>query len=108
MIMEFANAKYAEDKVLQQLIAVDYYLPQKVKPQVRYLQEVEQARRIEIIDAKKLNHHKYRHVIMELDFDFKTFQNSGEISSATEPFIIQYAGGKVASEVLWKQVLWNL
>lgn len=100
MIMEFAKANYAEDKILQQLIAVDYYLPQKVKPQVRYLQEVEQARRVEIIDAKKLNHHKYRHVIMELDFDFKTFQNSGEISSTSEPFIIQYAGGKVASEVL--------
>ncbi|HOS49018.1 MAG TPA: DUF4080 domain-containing protein [Bacteroidia bacterium] len=100
MIMEFAVANYADDKILQQLIAVDYYLPQKVKPQVRYLQEVEQARRVEIIDARRLNHHKYRHVIMELDFDFKTFQNSGEISSATEPFIIQYAGGKVASEVL--------
>ena len=100
MIMEFVKVNYSEDKVLQQLIAIDYYLPQKVKPQVRYLQELDQAKRVEIIDVRKLNHHKFRHVIIELDFDFKAFVHSGEIISATEPFIIQYAGGKIPSQVL--------
>lgn len=99
-LMEFALENFSEDKVLQQLIAVDYYLPQKVKPQVRYLSEVEQAKRVQVIEERKLNHHKYRYVIMELDFDFKAFVNSGEIKAPTAPFIIQYTGGKIASEVL--------
>ena len=99
-LMEFALENFSEDKVLQQLIAVDYYLPQKVKPQVRYLSEVEQAKRVQVIEERKLNHHKYRYVIMELDFDFKAFVNSGKIKAPTAPFIIQYTGGKIASEVL--------
>ena len=40
MLSGFATRHYENDEVLKQLIAIDYYSQSKIKPQIRYQQEI--------------------------------------------------------------------
>ncbi|MEO8150499.1 MAG: radical SAM protein [Bacteroidia bacterium] len=92
LLFEFSKLYYSDDEILSQLIAIDYYLQSKIKPQVRYLNELPQAERISIIEQNKLNHHKYRHIILPLNFDFNEYSVSGNIVDSNQPLILQYNG----------------
>jgi hypothetical protein len=78
--------------VLQQLIAIDYYLHFKVKPKSLFLEEIDFTEKNKLIDELKLNHHKYRYVVLPLDFDFKAFSNEQTIVNENKHLIIQYNG----------------
>jgi hypothetical protein len=92
MLDQFAYNFYQDDFILKQLIAIDYCLQSKVKPKSRYIQEVDQTKRIFIIDSLKLNHHKYRYVILPISFDFEEFITSENIAQLDSYVIIQYSG----------------
>jgi hypothetical protein len=53
-------------QLFKQLIAIDYYLQHKVKPKILYREEYEMSDKISLIDKYKLNHHKYRFVIIPI------------------------------------------
>lgn len=91
-LSEYILEKFPDDLILQQLMAIDYYLQYKIKPQVRYLQEFSTAERVKIIESRRLNHHKYRHVILPLDFDFGELLRSGSLLRGGTCLIIQYSG----------------
>ena len=92
ILTQFAGIQYPNDAVLKQLIAIDYYLHFKVKPKNLFLQEFSQAEKTKVINELKLNHHKYRFVMLPIDFDFKQFSNNQSIQEAKQPLIIQYNG----------------
>lgn len=92
MLMEYTTIHFSEDALLMQLIAIDYYLQPKIKPQVRYLIELPQLERVAIINQHKLNHHKYRHIILPINFDFAEYVSTGIIKENTQPLILQYSG----------------
>lgn len=92
MITEYAKQTFPEDSVLHQLIALDYYLQAKIKPQVRYVEEVDRNTKQELIALHKLNHHQFRHVILPTSFDFNEYKNSGSITQGDYACIIQYNG----------------
>ncbi len=92
MLVEYAALHYATDTMLSQLIALDYYLQAKIKPQVRYLNELPQAKRIALIDQHKLNHHKYRFIVLRIEFDYNNYINDGILTTSTQPLILQYSG----------------
>jgi radical SAM superfamily enzyme YgiQ (UPF0313 family) len=83
---------YGEDRVLRQLVAVDYYLYSKTKPRVQYWEEVEEPRRRGMVEAWGLHHQKYRYVLLELDFDFVRFAQAGELSLVPSVLVVQYDG----------------
>jgi hypothetical protein len=74
------------------MIAIDYYLHFKVKPKSLFLEEFSQAEKTKVINELKLNHHKYRFVILPIDFDFKHFAQNLNIVKEKQPLIIQYNG----------------
>jgi len=92
IITEFVNQHYATDLYLKQLIAIDYYLHFKVKPKPLFMQELERPEKNKLIEKLKLNHHKYRHIILPLNFDFKIFAEKQEIVSEQKHLVIQYNG----------------
>ncbi len=92
-IMEnFIDKNYSGDKILKQLLAVDYYLQHKVKPQNLIINDVERTKKIKLIEALKLNHHKFRFIILQLSFDFKVFEKESKIVNSPQNLIIQYNG----------------
>ncbi|MBL7936850.1 MAG: hypothetical protein JNM51_13680, partial [Bacteroidia bacterium] len=100
IITAYSKATYPNDTILQQLIAVDYYLHFKVKPKSLFLEEIEFTAKNKLIDELKLNHHKYRYVVLPLDFDFKTFSTQQKIVNEPKNIIIQYSGTEKAEVVL--------
>ncbi len=99
IITDYSKNTYPNDTVLQQLIAVDYYLHFKVKPKSLFLEEIEFTTKNKLIDELKLNHHKYRYVVLPLAFDFKTFSVEQTIVNEPKNIIIQYNGTEKATVV---------
>ena len=99
IITRFSEANYPNDVVLKQLIAVDYYLHFKVKPQQLFLNEVEHTEKFKLIDQRKLNHHKYRYVILPLDFNYTVFLAENKIKPESHNVFIQYTGTSKAEVV---------
>lgn len=92
MITAYAKQAFPGDDVLQQLIAIDYYLQAKIKPQIQYAEEIDRESKTAIIEELRLNHHKYRHVILPLSFDFEYFVSAGTIIRQPDYIIFEYNG----------------
>ncbi len=92
IITDYSKQNFPNDAILQQLIAVDYYLHFKVKPKSLFLEEIDFTEKNKLIDELKLNHHKYRYVVLPLGFDFKAFSNEQTIVNENKHLIIQYNG----------------
>jgi len=99
IITLYSQNIYPDDVVLKQMIAIDYYLHFKVKPKGLFLEEIEFTVKNKLIDELKLNHHKYRYVVLPLDFDFKTFSSEQKIVHENKHLIIQYNGTSKAEVV---------
>ena len=96
IITGLAETKYKNDLILKELIAIDYYLHFKVKPKKAYLFPLENKETNKILEGKKINPHKFRHIILPLSFDFQPFMVFGEIILKKENLIIQYTGNQKA------------
>ena len=109
VLMEYAVANYADDPILPQLIAVDYYLHFKVKPQMLFMAELPRQEKNVVIDRLKLNHHKFRFVILPLSFHFPVLVNENRIQQGPFHLILQYDGLTKAKviETTAEQVLIN-
>jgi radical SAM superfamily enzyme YgiQ (UPF0313 family) len=91
-IFEFSNLHYSENKLITELISMDYYLQHKVKPKIRFLPEIEKSLKIEIFEKLHLNHHKYRYIIHRISFNMHKFINENLIETGEDLLIIQYDG----------------
>jgi radical SAM superfamily enzyme YgiQ (UPF0313 family) len=99
IITNYSKQQYPNDATLQQLIAIDYYLHFKVKPKNLFLEEIEFASKNKLIDELKLNHHKYRYIVLPITFDFKQFAKEQTIVNTNSHLIIQYNGTSKAEVV---------
>jgi hypothetical protein len=57
-----------------------------------FLEEIDFTEKNKLIDELKLNHHKYRYVVLPLHFDFKAFSYEQTIVNENKHLIIQYNG----------------
>lgn len=92
ILKDFSLQHYSEDTVLQQLIGIDYYLHFKVKPKPLILQEISREEKNEVIEQLKLNHHKFRFVILPINFDYEKFCANTQIHPGNYYLCIQYTG----------------
>ena len=92
IITRFVEKEYPTDVVIKQLIAIDYYLHFKVKPKQLFLNEIAHTEKFKLIDQRKLNHHKYRYVILPLDFNYAKFSSENKIKKEEHNLFIQYNG----------------
>ena len=91
-IFEFSKLHYPENKLITELISLDYYLQYKVKPRIRFLPEIDKSLKIEIVEKLHLNHHKYRYIIHRISFNMHKFINENLIEPVEDLLIIQYNG----------------
>lgn len=104
---EFISVNYPNDKYAIQLLAVDYYLQHKVRPQNLIVSELERSEKNKVIDELKLNHHKFRYVIIPLSFDHSIFEREGIIKESESNLIIQYTGTSKPEIVKTAEVIIN-
>jgi anaerobic magnesium-protoporphyrin IX monomethyl ester cyclase len=104
IINQFTEKNYPNDPVIKELIAIDYYMHHKVKPQIILLDEITRTEKNTIIQKLKLNHHKYRYVILPLGFDYKLFNHQNTIEKSLSNLIIQYDGVS-KPEIIYDEVI---
>jgi radical SAM superfamily enzyme YgiQ (UPF0313 family) len=92
LLYEYALINYPDDKILHELIGVDYFLQYKIKPKVMFLNEVIGVQKQNIIAEKNLDHHKFRFLIMQLSFDYNVFSTKQEILKGNYHLIVRYNG----------------
>lgn len=93
LLDEFVAKRYPDDTVLKQLIGIDYYLQHKVKPKVLFLEELSREERHSVISERKLDHHKFRFIIVQLSFDYSVFiAEQGTIVPGKHILIFRYNG----------------
>lgn len=89
---EFVDLNYPNDALIKQFIAIDYYIHFKIKPKPLILNEVSKTERNKLVEQLKLNHHKFRFIVLPIDFDYAFFKSSHEIKREKQNLIIQYSG----------------
>jgi anaerobic magnesium-protoporphyrin IX monomethyl ester cyclase len=92
IIQTYALLHYADDKILQQLIAINYYLQHKVKPADMFVVEVPKINQIHIMQQLGLNHHKYRFAMLPISFNWDEFVQYNHIIPANDVAIITFTG----------------
>ncbi|MES2654516.1 MAG: DUF4080 domain-containing protein [Bacteroidota bacterium] len=96
ILNSYVSTAHADDVVLKQLVAIDYYLYFKVKPKSQFLAEIDRAEKTNIINQWQLNHHKYRFIALPIDFDFDEWNNTLTIEKRPHTVVIQYDGNNKA------------
>lgn len=99
IITQYAEKNYPEDAVLKKLIAIDYYLHFKVRPQLLYFKGLEKTEQNKFIEKTGLNYHKYRYIVLPLDFNFYSFSRNNKIKQENSHLIIQYSGTSKAEVI---------
>lgn len=98
LLSAFCKVQYPEDKIVQELIAIDYYMHFKMKPKIKFLPEVERPLRIESLERLKLNSQKFRFITLPLSFDYQSLIHKSEIIVKPNILCIQYNGSDKAIE----------
>jgi anaerobic magnesium-protoporphyrin IX monomethyl ester cyclase len=99
LLNEFVAMNYNHDIKLKQLIAIDYYMAHKVKPQLLFLKETSNENKQELIQQHQLNLHKFRYLFFEIDFNYTLFKEQQILKEGKNNIILKYTGTDYA-EVL--------
>jgi anaerobic magnesium-protoporphyrin IX monomethyl ester cyclase len=92
LLHAFTKEHYPGHPVIQELIAIDYYMHHKLRPKTLYLQEVPREEKMAMIRQLENDHTQYRYVVLPLTFDFINWRNTGIISPGNHHLIIRYNG----------------
>ena len=88
----FIKEQYSNDPVVLQLMAIDYYLQQKIKPAVLFVQELEKKEKFAVLEKLNLSHHKFRYTVIPINFDYAVFEKENRIVNERQVLIIEYTG----------------
>ncbi len=102
ILFDFTNEFCAEDRVLKDLVVMDYYLYHKQKPQDIFGVEGDRRFINKCIEELGLNHHKFRFIIWPITFDLSKFIHSTAVEKATDRIIIVF-DGRSKSRLLLQQ-----
>jgi anaerobic magnesium-protoporphyrin IX monomethyl ester cyclase len=92
LIYEFCTKEYTSDKVLLELISIDYYMQHKIKPKSIFSAEVADYVKKQVISEMNLNHHQYRFAMISLSFQWKLFETERQVMAGSELLIIRFSG----------------
>lgn len=93
ILNEYVEQTY-NDRYLQQLVAIDYYLNHKVRPAAGYGKLADKMEQQVLITQAKLNVHRYRYIFLQLDFNFQIFKTENRTNTEGEILIIKFDGKK--------------
>lgn len=92
LLYKFAALNYNTNKVLLQLIIIDYYLHHKVKPADIFNTELNKTDTYKIINSTGLNHTKFRFAILPINFNWSVFVANNIIINNNENITLQFNG----------------
>lgn len=88
----FIKEHYPSEAVLHQLLAIDYYLQQKIKPAEKFIPEIDKKEKFALLEKFALPHQKLRYTVIPIDFDYNFFLQENVIIAHQQLLIIEYTG----------------
>lgn len=101
-LTKYVAEHFAEDIILQQLIAIDFSLQHKVKPSSLFYSEIAKDEKFNIITALKLNHHKYRYTALAIDFNWEIFVQTQALQLSKSILLFEYNGAQLPRIINYK------
>jgi len=92
VIDEYVTLNHPQNKILIELIAIDYYLQHKIKPKSRFLPEPAHDVRVKVCELYGLNTQQFRYVIHPIHFSLKSWIEAAHFESANAWLIVEYSG----------------
>jgi radical SAM superfamily enzyme YgiQ (UPF0313 family) len=92
ILHQYAKEQYPQDRVLEEMIAIDYYLNHKIKPRALFKEEAERSAKNQVIQHLRLNPNQYRFAVLPISFDFEAMQQQNIITPGNFNFVVQYDG----------------
>jgi anaerobic magnesium-protoporphyrin IX monomethyl ester cyclase len=90
----YIAAFFPNDKILQELLAIDYNLQHKIKPSPRFVEEIEKKEKFSLLESLKLPHNKFRYTVLNISFDHQQFIKDNSIAASNEILIIEFTGNE--------------
>ena len=92
ILHQYALTHFPDDNILAELIAIDYYLHFKVRPQLKFLQECSAEKKQAAVNQLEKTQEKYRYIALDLSFDFDSLITGNTQVKSTAPLLIRYNG----------------
>lgn len=92
VISEYVTQNSPQNRVLLDLIATDYYLQHKIKPQSRFLPEPAHDEKLKICELYGLNTQQFRYVIHPINFSLKRWLDDAIFEPVNDWLIVEYNG----------------
>jgi anaerobic magnesium-protoporphyrin IX monomethyl ester cyclase len=92
ILFDYAVHEFPNDEILRGLIAIDYFSFYKVRPEQLFVEELPRTEKNHWVDTLGLNHHKFRHVMFPISFDFAVFEKENRIEPCEQVMIFEYTG----------------
>lgn len=92
LLYKYSKIKYPEDKILFQLISLDYCLHHKIKPAPLFIEETDISIKNKMIESYQLNHHRFRYFFIPVIFNWKEWNLNKTVLPDEDILIIQYSG----------------
>ncbi len=92
LAFEFCKTHYPQDILLQELISIDFYSAQKIKPAFYLMEPLDKTHMFKIIATQQLNHHQYKYLMLPLSFDMAHWEQHTEIIPESTLLCVEYNG----------------
>jgi radical SAM superfamily enzyme YgiQ (UPF0313 family) len=92
LLFDFSKQQYPDDRILHEMIILDYCAYEKVKPTQGFVEELPRAEKYKLLDANKLNHNKFRFITFPISFDYNIFEQENRIETDQQVIVFQYDG----------------
>lgn len=89
---DFVQQHYASDLIVQELVAIDYYLQHKIKPAEKFIAEIPKKQKFGLLEQMQLPHQKLRYIVIPIHFDYFELVHHSNIKESSEYLIIEYTG----------------
>ena len=91
-LYKYAESAHPDDKVLLQLIYLDYYSYSKIKPHDLFSLEPDKKEQNIALTELGLNIHEFRYAYFPVSFDVNHWLSHFEIIEKNEVLVVQYTG----------------
>ncbi len=89
---DFIKENYPSDLIIQELLAIDYYLQYKIKPAEKFIPEIIKKEKFAYLEKCQLPHQKLRYTVIPIHFNYHLFKQDQIIFKQEEMLVIQYDG----------------
>ena len=89
---KYALQEYPQDRVLHQLIYLDYYSYNKIKPKDLFGIEPNKKEQNQVLTKMGFNIHKHRYAYFSVSFDIKHWLENYEVIQDDDTLVVQFVG----------------